>query len=460
MPWTYRWTIGYDDAAGRWSVDHGYNGAFIDRDDIGTDGSPTGRLDWINKFKLRFYVDHLAAKRYLHLWDGNEMLPHATAVHGAGVRTPPVNAAMRKTLEDFIRKHIEAVKTSPYRAAYALDDEISWGHFVHPTMWQITDDASAFPKWLKEIYGPDAPQRKEWVTYNDILPKLRTWIVGDSDFSPLMDQWTFNDSYWNNFIGELVEYSNRLDPSTPCGFVGGQSPSAFGGFDYAKLMRKVQFVESYNVGGSQAIIRSFNPHNAIPAVTTLFHQNVDDTVWQTWYYLAHGNRGFIGWVDGWFDGKLPKPWHDKVAPTLREAADKIGPLLAGAEWVHDGIAIYYNHASIQLGWIFDAEAHGRTWINRNGDDRLGATHMVPPCLGKHVARRRPAVQLPVLRRRDSKRRARRVSRADPAGVPLPLGRRGTTNPRVLPRRRHRHRRLYAGVVGPTRQGALGGRRAR
>ncbi len=55
-----------------------------------------------------------------------------------------------------------------------------------------------------------------------------------------------------------------LDPSTPCGFVGGQSPNAFGGFDYAKLMRKVQFLESYNVGGSQAIIRSFNPHNAIP----------------------------------------------------------------------------------------------------------------------------------------------------------------------------------------------------
>jgi Beta-galactosidase trimerisation domain len=376
MPWTYRWTIGYDDAAGQWSLDHGYNGAFIDRDGIGTDGSPTGRLNWINKYKLRFYVDHLAAKRYLHLWDGNEMLPNANAVHGAGVRTPPVNEAMRQTLEGFIRKHIEAVKTSPYRAAYALDDEISWGHFVHPTMWQVTDDATAYPKWLKEIYGPEAPQHKGWITYNDLLPKLRTWTIGESDFSALMDQWTFNDSYWNNFIGDLVEYSNGVDPSTPCGFVGGQSPNAFGGFDYAKLMRKVQFIESYNAGGSQAIIRSFNPHNAIPAVTTIFHQNVDDTVWQTWYYLAHGNRGFIGWVDGWFDGKTPKPWHDKVAPTLREAADKIGPLMAGAEWIHDGVAIYYNHASIQLGWIFDAEAHGRTWINRNGDDRLGASHMV------------------------------------------------------------------------------------
>ena len=72
MPWTYQWTIGYTTrrAVG---LDHGYNGAFIDRDGIGADGSPTGRLDWINRFKLRFYVDHLADKRYLHLWDGGQM---------------------------------------------------------------------------------------------------------------------------------------------------------------------------------------------------------------------------------------------------------------------------------------------------------------------------------------------------------------------------------------------------
>jgi hypothetical protein len=376
MPWTFQWTIGYDDASGKWSTDHGYNGAFVDHGDIGAGSSPTGRLDWINQHQLRFYVDHLASKHYLHLWDGGEMQKHAAAVHGPGVRIPPVNDAMRKTLENLIRQHIQAVKTSPYRAAYALDDEISWGHFVHPTMWQVTDDKTAYPKWLKEIYGADAPTRDRWITYNDLQPKLRSWTVGDSDASPLMDQWTFNDSYWNNFIGDLVEFSNSVDPATPCGFVGGQSPNAFGGYDYAKLMRKVQFLESYNAGGSQAVIRSFNPHGAIPCVTTIFHQNVDDTVWQTWYYLAHGNRGFIGWVDKWFDGKTPKPWHDQVAPTFREADDKIGPLMAESEWIHDGVAIYYNHASIQLGWIFDAEAHGKTWINRNGDDRLGASHLV------------------------------------------------------------------------------------
>ncbi len=63
-----------------------------------------------------------------------------------------------------------------------------------------------------------------------------------------------------------------------------------------------------------------------------------------------------------------------MRPHFLAAGKKIGPLLSGAEWVHDGVAIYYNHASIQLGWIMDAAAHGKTWVNRNGDDRLGSSH--------------------------------------------------------------------------------------
>ncbi len=372
MPWTYQWHIGYTDDSGRWSVEHGYNGAFIDRDDIAAEGSKTGRLEWINKFGLRFYMDHTADKGLLHLWDGDNVKPHLGELHGTGIRPVPLNDSTRAKLREHLKKNIGAVKASPFRGAYALDDEPSWGHFVHPTMWQITDDATAFPKWLAQIYGPAAPKRDRWVSYDDIRPKLAEWTVNDFDASPLMDQWTFNDALWANYLGGLVEDANALDPATPCGFVGGQSPNAFGGYDYARLMRKLQFIESYNLGSSQAIIRSFNPRNALPAVTSLFHKSVDDTVWQTWYYLAHGNRGHIGWVEKWFDGKTPKPWHEEVAPAYLEAGKKIGPLMSGAEWLHDGVAIYYSHPSIQLGWIMDAEAHGKTWVNRNNDERLAA----------------------------------------------------------------------------------------
>jgi len=370
MPWTYKWGIGYDDASGKWSLEHGYNGAFLDHGRTRVGG--VDKLAWINEFKLRFYVDHTAGKGDLHLKGrGGGKLPTT------GLRTFPVNHKMVNKLRKLIRSYIGNVKSSPWRSAYALDDEISWGSFVKPCMWRITDDRKAYEAWLKEVYGGShAPDHTGWISYSKVLPQLKRWAVKDFDCSQLMDQWTFNDSYWCNFLGDLVAYANTIDPDTPCGFVGGQSPNAFGGFDYAKVMRKIQFIEAYNIGDSQSVIRSFNPRNALPTVTTHFHKNVRDTVWQTWYYLAHGNRGFIGWVEGWFDGKDPKPWHEAVAPAYREAGSKIGPLMSGAEWIHDGVALYYSQPSIQLGWILDAECHGSTWRNRFSDSKLGANHLV------------------------------------------------------------------------------------
>ena len=62
MPWPHRWTIGYTEAAGRWSMAQGYNGAVIDGANFAANGSSTGRLDWIERFGLRFYLDHAAGK--------------------------------------------------------------------------------------------------------------------------------------------------------------------------------------------------------------------------------------------------------------------------------------------------------------------------------------------------------------------------------------------------------------
>ncbi len=374
MPWTWNWQIGYDDASGQWSREHGYNGAYLDHGRPTADG--VDKLAWINKHKLRFYMDHTASKRYLHLWDGGEPGKDPAILdrlHGTGVRDKPVNDEMRKTLEEIITRYVGNVKSSPYRAAYALDDEISWGHFVHPTMWQITDDRRAYDAWLREVYGEKAaPKHEGWVSYEQLRTKLPDWSVKDFDCSQLMDQWTFNDSHWNNFLGGLVEHANRVDPATPCGYVGVQVPNAFGGYDYAKLMRKVQFLS----GGIWSILRSLSPDNAIIQSRAHFHRDAPQDIWFFWSHLAQGGRGHIGWVDRWFEDGKPLPWHDKTAPHLLEIQNKVAPAIFGGTWVHDGVAIYYSHPSIQLGWILDAEAHGATWVNRNDDGRIGSWHLV------------------------------------------------------------------------------------
>jgi hypothetical protein len=365
MPWYYQWSIGFTEDSGKFCKEFGFNGSF-------TDAGNASYLAWINTWQLRFYMDHTAGKGDLYIKESSKL----KAKEFGSQRPVLIDNTLGEKLKKVIKKNVQAVSGSPMRAAYALDDEISWGSFLKPCMWEITDRAN-YQAWLEEYYGKGKiPDRSKWVGYNDVRVKLDKWSLADFDAGALMDQWTFNDSWWLNFLGDLVEYCNSVDPQTPCGFVGGQSPNAFGGFDYAKLMRKIQFVEAYNNGSSQAVIRSLNPHNAIPSFTTFFYTTTPDAIWQAWYYLAHGNRGRIEWVDKWFDNKTPKPWLTEVAPHYKEIAEKIGPRVAQSEWVHDGVAIYYSHPSIQLSWILDSQCHNSTWPNRNGEFKYGTSHLV------------------------------------------------------------------------------------
>jgi len=370
MPWRYKWSIGTGDEGGKFCRDYGFNGGFTDH------GS--GPLEWLEKWNLRFYNDHTAGKGYLYLHRTNWKRAQTNAqTVRFGARGPrPLDARMLQTLKDMVTKRVNGLKGSPMRVAYALDDEVSWGSFVKPIPWRIHTDDADYDKWLADYYG-DIERKGQYVTPEFTRAQLGRPLK-DIDLSPFLDRMTYNDSYWANFVGDLVEASNAADPDTPCGFVGGQSPNLFGGYDYAKLCKKIQFIEAYNIGSSQAVIRSFNPQNAMPQVTTHFHKDSRGTVndiWQTWYYLAHGNRGMIGWVEGWFDGAKPRPWLDEYKATMKEAG-RLGKKVVGSQWIHDGVALYYSHPSIQVSWCLDSEPHGRTWVNRNGDCRLGTSHLI------------------------------------------------------------------------------------
>ncbi len=194
MPWPFQWTIGNTDAAARFCEETGINGAVIDQ-------GKTNTLPWINKHKLYFYVDHLAGKGDIHI-RSSFLVDKSDLIRSNGVRVIPLNEAMRVKVKNLIKTRIAKLDSSPSRAAYALDDEISWGDFVRPCMWNVTDDETAYTNWLKEIYGPDSPKPAKWIGYDEIQPKLAGWSLATFDASPLMDQWSFNDSFYNNFLGE------------------------------------------------------------------------------------------------------------------------------------------------------------------------------------------------------------------------------------------------------------------
>jgi len=374
MPWRSQWTIGTGDAGGQFCKDYGFNGGFVDH------GS-TSDVPWLEKWNLKFYCDHLCDKGFVKVREGKSdgfkgiMRKPLSIRQGSGGDLEPIDDAMVAKLEKLIDQRVPKLMKSPMRAAYALDDEISWGFFIQPIAWRLNDDDKAYEAWLNTYYGGKAPAA-QYVSPEFTKAQLNNPIK-DLDFSPLLDRITYNDGVWANFLGTLVEHSNSIDPTTPCGFVGGQSPNMWGGFDYVKLCKKIQFIEAY-LGTAQSIIRSFDP--LMPQVTTHFHQDklgAANDIWQTWWCLAHGQRGMIGWVDGWFDeNKKPRPWLDEYKATNTEVSSVQGPKIVGAKWVHDGVGIYYSQASLQVGWCLDMEAHGGTWTGRKSfDSAVGTWHV-------------------------------------------------------------------------------------
>ena len=376
MPWRYQWTIGTGEAGGRFCRDFGFNGGFTDHGE--------GPLDWLERWNLRFYNDHTAGKGDLYLhgsenkanFQPDQRNPRAIRHGTDGPR--PIDARLTRRLRDRVAASIAALRASPLRVAYALDDEISWGSLRHAAALADQRRRRGLPALARRrITEAEAP-KAAFVTPDFALAQLDR-PLGQLDFSPLLDRLSYQDSVWANLIRELVEHANRIDPETPCGFVGGQAPNIWGGYDYAKLAKAIQFIEAYDLGSAQEILRSFNPGNAWAQVTTHFHNDrlgIESDIWQSWYYFAHGNRGMIGWVEGWFDGTKPRPWLEQYKATLQELGSVQGPKLAGARWIHDGVAIYYSHPSIQVSWCLDIEPHGKTWVNRGDDHRLGTSHNV------------------------------------------------------------------------------------
>jgi hypothetical protein len=361
MPWRYQWGRPYDDALAAAMKQAGFNGGFCDHE-------PGRDSDIHQKYGFLWYLDHTAGKGDLHLKDvsneqrGRDMRPICL-----------VKPDVRQRLIDKVTRAVTSAKRYGTRAAYALDDEVSWSTFTSPCRWDSHPYTIAdFSQWLIQRYGSEQAARQQWgakaalfgkrmATPDDFLDLYRRpWP--EWNLSALCDGWSYMDSQLLNLVGDLVGLANRIDPATPCGFVGGQCPSPYGGYDYAKVARKVQFLEAYDIGCTAEIMRSFNPGNLMPLVQTASpDQRTPRSDWFNWYYFAHGNRGVIVWAEGWFTpGKDMLPAGASVK-RLAEASRAI----VGGQWVHDGVAIYYSHPSIQVSWFVDCQAHGRTWINRS-----------------------------------------------------------------------------------------------
>lgn len=351
---------------------------------IHLDGGFSDRLlEFAQENHYRYYVDHAAGKGDLYLrpqewakfreaYRQNRQRP----IRPNCLRDPTVIERLKRLLTE----NISRAKVGPV-VAYAFDDEISVTSFTSPAdvCW-CERCLAAFRTWLKGQYGTIESLNAEWRTDYTRFDEAEPLAVDDlrENHSRPFDRWnlarwcdhrSFMDATFAEVLADLVAFSNRLDPRVPAGFVGGQAPAAYGGYDYAKLARAVQWMEAYDIGATNEILRSFWGQER-PHVQTFFStfEPLRDQ-WFLWYYFVHGNRGVICWPDNngtpWFQGSEVNPAIQALSETFAELQGPLGELLVGAEFLHDGIAVYYSHPSIQVSWFMDIQPHGSTWINRS-----------------------------------------------------------------------------------------------
>jgi hypothetical protein len=370
----------------------GLHGFHIDRG-VGEDEKV--RLSLERKFP--YYVDHAAGKGILYLQKDEQV----SITRKAALQIRPHSLADPKTidtLKGWLRDNVGTTKKGLVYA-YAFDDEISLGAFNNPVEVDIHPLSIAwYRKWLTQRYGNITNLNASWTTtfssFDEVEPlgfdEARKTASRPPFASWNLSRWMewrhFMDYQFAQVLADLTRYTNKLDPAIPAGFVGGQQPSAYGGYDYALLSRAVQWMESSDLGGTNEILRSFwNRPRRVQVQTYDALAPHKKNVWLLWHRLAHGNQATIAWPEGWMrDNPAGKrelsPVIEQLAPSFREIQGRAGEFIINPDSYleTDPIGLYYSHPSIRAGWAMDSIVHGATWPKRltsMDDANLSSAHL-------------------------------------------------------------------------------------
>ena len=340
---------------------------------------PDGAARWW-KNNFRFYCDQMAYEFFAPY--------HSPAIPGKERLMREAKAlykADRTRKDAFFRKPCfhdpEAEAQAMEKIRQVVSAQMRFKPFFHSTdetgvanlieAWDFCFDPrtlAAMRQWLVEQYGSLDGINRQWGTnfqrLDDVTPLTTDEMMqrGDDNWSPWADHRTFMNLTFAKAARKASDTVKAVDPAAIGGLVGGQAPSAFGGYDYWLLSKAIDVIEPYNIGVNREIWRSFAPHK--PALTTGFGAEPIE-IWRLWYQALHGDRGVIIYDEKNrylnAEGKLTE-LGERIAPTYQELIGGIVKQLQQMEPVNDPIAIHYSHPSITAHWMIEHRPQGQAWI--------------------------------------------------------------------------------------------------
>jgi hypothetical protein len=352
---------------------------------INCEGPAASEAAAVKAAGLEFYAGHAVGKGILHLrkrdfelrWDAywSDRVPrHLERPHCLS------NPETVDRLFTRLSRSIEAL--SPHAPiAYSLDDEISITRRIVPLDFCFCEHClAAFRVWLKERYASLAALNERWRTdfarWEDVVPcttdriKRRErrmppqrWVL-----SPWDEHRAFMDHLLASTLARLRARARHHGVRVPIGFLGGQAPAPFGGYDWSRLLRAVDWVEAYDQGGAMEVVRGLAP--GVIRVRTYFRTGDGEgrNRWMLWKYFAHGDRGAILWSDREIVDRYGQPtlYARGLAPALGALVSAKARAILSLPAATDGVALYYSQSSIRFAWMEDSRRDGRTWMKRFG----------------------------------------------------------------------------------------------
>lgn len=279
---------------------------------------------------------------------------------------PAWQERIRERLISVTRKH------SPYRPVfYDLGDESGIADLAAFWDFDFSDQSLAEMRvWLKQRYGTLAELNQQWGTqfssWDLVTPETTAEAMkrSDGNYSSWADHKEWMDIAYARALQMGAEAVHSVDPKAFVGIAGGQMPG-WGGYDYSRITKAINFIEPYDIGNNIEIIRSIAP--AMAVVTTAFAHGP----WEkhrVWYELLHGNRGLIIWDDkNEFvarDGS-PGARGKEAGVYYNEIRNGIGALLINSRRQADAVAIHYSQASFRTQWMLRNQPKGDAWAGRS-----------------------------------------------------------------------------------------------
>ncbi|PCJ62152.1 MAG: hypothetical protein COA79_05540 [Planctomycetota bacterium] len=291
------------------------------------------------------------------------------------IRSPSLfDKAVQSSLFGRVRKFAKGYKNTDV-LAMCVAHEASMTSFSSPLDFDISKNAlNEFRIFLKSRYSKIADLNKAWSTtfknFSSLEPILTDEIMDREygnypymNLAPWFEFREFSDNSFIDLVHKLSDIVREESPATPTSVTVTAVPSAFGGWDYGRLLNKdkINVLETYEFPGDKGLIRGLTKGNTVN-VCSLYTGRGNSMKLRAWRNFLNGERS--NFFAGRGTGNFNKDGRPKEYQAEFDRMNKMAKLIYGAEIEDGGVRMIYSQPSVRCYWFIDTKPDGKTYPNR------------------------------------------------------------------------------------------------